>query len=489
MSCLHFFVNDKEVRLDDYAPTETLLDYLRLNLRLTGSKEGCAEGDCGACTVVLASLDDDKLKLRSVNSCILLLPMLHGKWVITIDYLAQQQDLHPLQQAFVDAHASQCGFCTPGFIMALYPLYYQRTLSVDDNAIEDAIAGNLCRCTGYRSIMQATRSALQGSEADHISAQSAPMLEQLRQIKPSSPQSTTSGQQCWTPQSTAELLQIRSQHPDATLVAGATDVGLWITKQRRELTKLIFLDQVNELNFIERSDDELIVGANVAYAEAHESLGDYFPALGALLYRWGAQQVRNSGTLVGNIANASPVGDGSPGFLALGGKLQIASVRGERELELEDFFLDYQKTALRPDEIIRSLRLPALRADEHFRAYKISKRFDQDISAVLMACRWRQQGETISSIRIAFGGMAAIPQRAYALEQWLLGRELAACQGDEVPELLAQDFTPINDMRASAAYRMLVASNLIGKIYLEREHSGCSQLYELARRQQLAALS
>ena len=490
---LNFFVNDSEVRLPSCSPTTTLLDYLRLQMTLTGSKEGCAEGDCGACTVVLAAWEDEQLVLRSVNSCILFLPMLHGKWVITIDYLAQSADqLHLLQQAFVDQHASQCGFCTPGFIMALYPLYAQGDWQPgDDCALEDAIAGNLCRCTGYRPIIAAAQSALQVSKrsSDHIVSSLAAMGAKLRQISPGSIcLSSSDGQQMgWCPASLTELLSLRAQHPEAVLVAGATDVGLWVTKQRRVLAKTIFLASVHELDYIEADSQALTIGANVSYDQAHEAINTYFPALGQLYYRIGATQVRNSGTVVGNIANASPIGDGPPCYLALGASIELSSSTAKRQLALEQFFIDYQKTALQADEVVTSLRLPALAADCHFRAYKISKRFDQDISSVLMACWWQQQGDNISAIRIAFGGMAAIPKRAYQLERWLCGRALASMQASaEVRQNLQLDFSPLSDMRASAAYRMQVAVNLVAKIYLEREQSGSQQLYQLARDPQWA---
>ena len=485
---LSFVVNDQPVELESCSPNLTLLDFLRDQLRLTGSKEGCAEGDCGACTVVVAQLEGDKLRFACVNSCILFVPMLHGKWLITIDYLAQGGALHPLQQAFVNEHASQCGFCTPGFVMALYALYANGA-TADLNAIEDAIAGNLCRCTGYQPIVAAARRALARTGPDHISAQSAAMVKLLSSCSSKSRYLEHEQGCCWLPASRSAALATKREHPDAVVIAGATDVGLWVTKQRRRFQKSLFLTNIAELDYVRKQSGYLRVGASASYERAYPEIATEFPALGALYKRIGGMQIRNSGTVVGNVANASAVADGSPAYLALGGSLTLANSERERVVPLDDFFLGYKTTALEPDELVLELSLPLLAADEHFRAFKLSKRFEQDISSLLLACRWRQRSGVIGEIRIAFGGMAATPKRAGNLEQWLLGKDLRACTQPEVGEVLAQDFQPISDMRASSDYRHLAAVALIAKLYHERERTGSAQLYELARGGELAAAS
>ena len=446
----------QRVRIDRFAPTETLLDYLRLRERATGTKEGCAEGDCGACTVALGRPDGQGgVSYRPVNACIQLLGMADGAEVVTVEDLADGDCLHPIQQAFVDHHASQCGFCTPGFVMALFALYHTAPDGpVDRAGINNAIAGNLCRCTGYRPIIEAARAAC-GTAVDYTPGD-----------KPARTAShDDAGAAFHAPGTLAELLALRAAHPDAMLLSGGTDLGLSVSKDRKTPGTVIHTAHVAELRDISESDDALTLGAAVTYTEALPYLDRLYPSFAEMIRRIGSRQIRNLGTLGGNIGNASPIGDTPPCLIALDATLTLASDAGQREVALEDFFLDYRKTDLKLGEVIVSIRIPKFSPSQDFRTYKVSKRYDQDISAVIGAFRLDLDGNTLKEVRIAFGGMAATPRRAAAAEAALTGaawsEEGAAASGARVSD----DFAPIDDHRASAAYRSRVASNLFVRLY------------------------
>ncbi len=453
-------------------PAQTVLRWLRSEARRTGTKEGCAEGDCGACTVVLGEAQASKTVYRAVNACILFLPMLDGKTLFTVESLsAPGVALHPVQQAMVDANASQCGFCTPGFVMSLYAHYLNRG-SVDAPAIRDALAGNLCRCTGYGPIVEA---AQRMNDAPRVNAETkaAPVSDGSLAI-------AAAGKRFFAPRTRDELAALALEHPEATLLGGATDVGLWVTKKLQVLPTIISVMSVAELNRLADTPDALEIGAAVTYSQAFEALAGLHPDFGELLRRLGSVQVRNAGTIGGNIANGSPIGDSPPPLIALGAALVLRRGGETRRMPLEDFFLAYGKQDRRPGEFVETVIVPKLRPGCDFRVYKISKRFDQDISAVCGAFLIRRDGETVREARICYGGMAGTPKRAAAAEAALTGRPFTESAIRTAMQALEQDFTPLSDMRASAAYRMTAAKNLLLKAYLEITGAKATRVLEAA---------
>jgi len=456
----------RELRALD--PNLTVLNYLREVEHRTGTKEGCAEGDCGACTVVLGELDGDRLHYRAVNACILFVPQLDGKQLITVEHLRRPDgSLHPVQQAMVECHGSQCGFCTPGFVMSLFALYHSER-APSRQRILDTLAGNLCRCTGYRPIVDAARRMHELGHHDQFSAHEAETIRQLQALGRADRLAFGhGGKRYFAPRRIEDLAALCEQFPGACLLAGGTDVGLWVTKQHRDLDTLIYLGAVEELRRLEVTGTHLEIGAAVTYADAMGALGAHWPDFGELIRRLGSVQIRNSGTIGGNIANGSPIGDSMPALIALDAELVLRKGAARRTLALEDLYLDYRKTALQPGEFVELIRVPLPQAEHQFRCYKIAKRFDQDISALLGAfCIQLGQG-TVTKVRIAYGGMAAIPKRVRACEQALRGRPWTAATVARGREALARELAPISDMRASAAYRLLAAQNLLTKFHIE----------------------
>lgn len=454
----------------DVPHTMTVLEYLRTRLRRTGSKEGCAEGDCGACTVVVTEADRaGKLRHRAVNACILFVHQLDGKALFTVDDLADGQQLHPVQQAMVEAHASQCGFCTPGFVMSLFA-YYKNHDKPDSNSLKDALAGNLCRCTGYRPILDAGEKMYAAGREDRFAAQEAALLAQLavlgreRMLHHSTPAGSF-----LAPRSLAELAETLHNLPqgESWILAGGTDVGLWVTKQHRVPRSIVYLGRVAELQTITDHGSAIEIGAGVTYTEAYEAIEALHPAFARMVRRLGSTQIRNSGTIGGNIANGSPIGDSMPALIALGATLKLQSKAGMREMPLEDFFLAYRKTALQSGEFVASVTVRKPAKTSRVGIYKISKRFDQDISAVLAAFHVTLDGETVTGARLAFGGMAGTPARAKKAEGLLTGRRFTPDAIEPAVLALADDFTPMSDMRASAQYRLLTAQNLLRKFCVE----------------------
>ena len=462
---IRFILNGEVCRLAPSDPTRTVLQYLREDLGRCGTKEGCAEGDCGACTVVIADRQGSALRYRAVNSCIQFLPTLDGKQLITVEDLKHEGRLHPVQQAMVDCHGSQCGFCTPGFVMSLFALYHQGG-SADRMTIDNALAGNLCRCTGYGPIIEAARQACGGKPDDQFVAGRDRTLAMLDDLAPT--ESVALEDRYFAPVSLEEAVQLRSEHPEATLVAGATDVGLWVTKQHRHLAPLIYLGNVAELKRIGQVDDCIEIGAAVTYAEAWPVLAEHYPDFGEMIRRLGATQVWNSGTLGGNVANGSPIGDSPPPLIAAGARLQLRGPQGARVLPLEDFFIDYGKQDLQDGELVEKILVPLPDPESRLYCYKISKRFDQDISAVCAAFSLQLDAQDrVASFRAAYGGMAATPKRAEHLERALVGQTWAESTVETAITALADDFQPIDDLRASAFYRLKVAGNLVRKLWLE----------------------
>jgi xanthine dehydrogenase small subunit len=466
---LRFRFRGREVALDRFSPRATLLDWLREEQGATGTKEGCAEGDCGACTVVLARLRRGKLTYEAVNACILLLGQIDGAELITVEDLAEGDRLHPVQQAMVDYHGSQCGFCTPGIVMSLFAAYHSGA-PASAASLCDQLAGNLCRCTGYRPILAAGLATCDGAPTDRFAATAADRAGALAGLAEDADLFVGDESRFFAaPASLDSLAALYQRFPDATLVAGATDVGLWITKQLRDLKRVIGLGRVGGLDAVANIPNRpLSLGAGVTLDEATPLLGAIHPDFGELMRRFGSAQVRVSGTVGGNIANGSPIGDLAPALIALGGQVVLRKGAATRKLPLEDFFVAYGKQDRGPGEFVLAAEAPRLSDDQQYRALKVSKRFDEDISAVMMAVRLDLEGRRIAGARVAFGGMAATPKRAANAEKALIGISLdERASWRAARAALSSDFTPLTDQRASAAYRMTVAANLVEKALIE----------------------
>ncbi len=466
---IRFLRRGRQVQLGGIAPALTLLDYLRLHERAVGTKEGCAEGDCGACTVVLRKHVGGKLCYQPVNSCVLLAGQADGAEIITVEDLADGDALHPVQQRMAELHGSQCGFCTPGFVMALFALYHQRDEQLDRNTVNDWIAGNLCRCTGYRPIVDAALASCRGSAADRFSEEEETVSASLNAIEDDDDLFAGSEERFFAAPSTLDALAtLYARHPDAVLVGGATDVGLWITKKLQALPKIIWLGRVRGLDAVVDASDAVTFGAMVTHEAALHHLAAIDPDFGELMRRFAGKQIRSVGTIGGNIANGSPIGDTPPALIALGATLTLQQGDRQRDLALEDFFVAYGTQDRAAGEFVRSVRVPKLTARERFRCYKISKRFDQDISAVMAAFRLTVNRSRIESARIAFGGMAATPKRARHAEAALAGADLAdPASWEPAIAALSTDYTPITDQRAGAHYRSDVARALLRKALVE----------------------
>lgn len=469
---IRFILNGEDVVLGDVGPTETLLDFLRLRRRLVGTKEGCAEGDCGACTVLVGRLVDGKLAYETVNACIRFLGSLNATHIVTVEHLAAKDgSLHPVQQAMVDCHGSQCGFCTPGFVMSLYGLWL--TSEKPSRAeIERALQGNLCRCTGYEPIVKAAEqvAAIRPSALfDPLERERGEISAKLFAMQTSDTIVISKGdQKMILPGSVAALADVLAEEPHATVVAGATDVGLWVTKQMRELNPVVFINHLADLQRITVNEDGITIGAGVSYAAAFDVLRKEIPALGRLITRIGGQQVRNMGTIGGNIANGSPIGDMPPALIALGAGLTLRSVDGPRTLPLQDYFIAYGKQDRREGEFVESVFVPRPEDGQNFQVYKISKRRDEDISALCGAFLLGIDPDNrVETIHIAFGGMAATPKRAREVEAALFGKPWTEETVMAARDAFDRDFTPLTDWRATAEYRSLTAKNLLTRFFLE----------------------
>jgi xanthine dehydrogenase small subunit len=465
---LRFRFRGAEVALDRFLPRATLLDWLREDRRATGTKEGCGEGDCGACTIVLARVRDGNIVHEAVNACVLLLGQVDGAEVLTVEDLADGQTLHPVQQAMVDWHGSQCGFCTPGIVMSLFALYHSGAPATRAGVC-DQLAGNLCRCTGYKPIVDAALASCEGAPADRFAANSAARLEAIRALDDGADLFVGDESRFFAaPASEPALADLYQRHPDAVLLGGATDVGLWITKQLRDPQKIIWLGRVAGLDRIERTADGVTIYATTTLERAMPELALLHPDIGEMMRRFGSAQVRAAGTLGGNVANGSPIGDSPPCLIALGASVDLRKGDVSRTLPLEDFFIAYGKQDRAPGEYVRAVRAPKLKANQQYRAYKVTKRFDEDISAVMSAFRLTLDGARIVEARVAYGGMAATPKRAALAEAALIGARLDGPQTWE-PAIAAigADYAPLTDMRASADYRSRVAASLLRKALME----------------------
>jgi xanthine dehydrogenase small subunit len=470
---LTFVLNGKRETVEGLPLTTTLLNYLRRHKHFTGSKEGCAEGDCGACTVVVGEHIDGGMRYRPVNSCIQILPMMYGKAVVTVDALAGPDEaLHPAQQAIVDRHGSQCGFCTPGFVMSLYAMGFSQA-PADRHAIADALAGNLCRCTGYGPLIAAAEDTAASARPDWDRQRLSEEASLLAEPGDSgvSREFSCGTQKAFVPCTSDQLAALYEQHPDAILVAGATDVGLWVTKQHRDLQKMILLGNIRDLRDVRVEAGVLRIGAAATYADASAAIAQAAPDFGELIRRIGATQVRAAGTIGGNIANGSPIGDTPPALIVLGATLVLRKGASRRRMPLEDFFLAYGKQDRQPGEFVEAVEMPLSDDPHRLRCYKISKRFDQDISALCGCFNVTVADGIVVDARIAFGGMAATPKRASHVEAALTGKLWSHETIEAALPAFGEDFAPLTDMRASAAYRLQAAKNLLRKYYVERNET------------------
>jgi xanthine dehydrogenase small subunit len=505
---LRFIRRGQVVSLDNVAPERTLLELLREDLGQTGTKEGCGEGDCGACTVVLGDIESGALRYRAINSCIRLAHSIDGMALWTVqDIAAQDGRLHPAQQAMVQCHASQCGFCTPGFVMSLFGMYQNHVCKgepITRALAQEALSGNLCRCTGYRPILDAAQMM---ASLPLVRVDEAALLEKLDQLaqyarpapEPSAcastsasafarprPSDATAGTASapgsvsasasasadsayQSPRTLAALLQLRAADPDAQLVAGCTDVGLWVTKQHRQFKRIIDLTQVQELRRIEAHPQHLAIGAAATLTDAFAALVRERPELHNFASRFAGLPVRNAGTLGGNVANGSPIGDSMPLLIALGASVVLMSVRGQRELPLEDLYTGYRQNVLTPDEVLAWIKVPRPAAAETLRVYKISKRYDDDISAVCLAIKLHIDQGIVTQASIGAGGVAATPVRAVQTEAALLGQPWTLETVQHAITVLRAEFQPISDMRASSTYRTEVLGNLLQRYWLESQ--------------------
>lgn len=514
---IQFLLNDQKRQINNLSPTTTILEYLRQHEDKKGTKEGCASGDCGACTVVIASMINNQLHYQTANACITFVGTLEGKQLITVDdidkftaltsptnsetnqesadvqqFTPNAANLHPVQQAMVDFNGSQCGFCTPGIIMSLYA--WAQNLDKSEHAdsrhnIEVALSGNLCRCTGYQPIINAAKHIAQQPKQSLSPSNENAILQQLAALN--APENTIdipsltalNGEQVqrfFAPRNIAELQSLINQYADYRLVNGGTDLALEVTQGLKQFNTLIFVGNVAELNTIDESSTEITLGAAVNYQNIEAKLALYFPQFIELIQRIGSTQIRNQGSMGANIANASPIGDTPPVLLALNAELTLVGDNGSRRIPLEDFFLDYKKTALQANEFIAAIHIPLPKPNSQLFAYKISKRIEDDISAVCMAIDLTLEDNKVTQIRIALGGMAAIPKRAYATEKELLGSLWTQETIDKAMQTITTEFAPITDVRASDNYRLTVTKNLLTRCFLETQQQTNTQVQHYA---------
>lgn len=463
-----FLLNQELRQESELSPNMTVLNYLRNQVNKTGTKEGCGSGDCGACTVVLGEVIDGQLHYRSVNSCLTFVSALHGKQLITVEDLQNSdRSLHPVQQAMVEFHGSQCGYCTPGFIMSMFALSKNKPAATKADVME-SLAGNLCRCTGYRPIVDAALSLASNEplmdQFTHFEQQIIAKLESIQ----AQPASLSFGKlTAYSPRSVNELAQLYVANPKAKLVAGGTDLALEVTQFHREIETLISVNLVDDMKVCEQSDTNLHIGANVAISDAYQLLTQHYPDFGELLHRFASLQVRNQGTLGGNIANASPIGDAPPLLIALNAQIKLRRGQQTRIIPLEDYFISYKVTAQQESEFIEQIIIPKPGTDETFRAYKLSKRIDDDISAVCGAFNLHIEDNKVVNARIAFGGMAATPKRASHCENALIGQTWNEDTIQQAMQAINLDFEPLSDFRASKEYRSLTAANMLRRLFIE----------------------
>ena len=463
---IKFIHENQIVEIQNQDPNETILNYVRTKLRKTGTKEGCSEGGCGACTVVLGWLKKNKIIYEAINSCIAFVPTLEGKQLILVeDLVLKDGSLHPVQEAMVNYHGSQCGFCTPGFVMSLFAMYKNHS-SYKDNIIKDSIAGNLCRCTGYRPIIDAAKSLNNKNKFDQFNKNKQATIKLLKKIKPENIAIYSNNKKYFAPRNINELKKVLKQHPNSKLLSGGTDLSLVVTKEKKDLDSIIYINSIDELNYIKKKNNYIEVGATTSLISFEIFIKKYYPDFAQILQQYGSVQIRNVCTIAGNIATASPIGATLPLLLTLNAQVVIQDFSKIKVLPLNGFFINYRKTKLKKGQFIQSIRIPILQKNI-FKAYKVSKRFDDDISSVCASFNLEINNQLIKNIRIAYGGMATVPKRATHCEKILLNSPMTEEIIHKAKEALEKDFKPISDMRASGQYRMEVAKNLLEKCCLE----------------------
>ena len=463
---IKFVWENKVYLINNPDPNETILNYVRLKLKKTGTKEGCAEGGCGACTIVLGELENNKIIYKAINSCISFVPSLEGKQLILVeDLVSKNGTLHPVQNAMIKYHGSQCGFCTPGFVMSLFAMY-KNFSSYNNEKIQDSISGNLCRCTGYRPIIDAAKSLNKANRLDQFNKNIKKTLNLLKNINSENLSIKNGNKKYFSPKNINELKKIIKGNPNSIFLSGGTDLSLNITKERKEINNIISLNSIKELKFIKERNGYIEVGAVTSLKEFELFIKKYYPDFNSILKRYGSVQIRNVGTIAGNIATASPIGDTLPLLLSLDAKIVLQKKYNKTVLPIKNFFVSYRKTRLKKEQFIHSIIIPIFKKNI-FKAYKISKRFDDDISSVCASFNLEIVNKKIKSVKIAYGGMAAIPKRAINCEKTLVNSILSEEIFNKAKKTLEKDFAPIDDVRASKDYRMEIAKNLLMKCFLE----------------------
>ena len=473
---VQFIYENKLIELENPDPNQTILNFIRDKLKKTGTKEGCAEGGCGACTIVLGELENKKIKYKAINSCISFTPTLHGKQLIVVENLVSKNGTyHPVQEAMAKYHASQCGFCTPGFVMSIFAMSKNKKNNNNDD-IKDAISGNLCRCTGYRPIIDAAKN-IKKKYSDEFYKNSKKTINLLKKIHSKSIIIESKNKKYFAPKTINELRTVIQKNPDSDFLSGGTDLSLKVTKDRQEIKKIINLNNIKELNFIKIKNNEIIFGSTTPLIQVEKFILKYYPDFNNILRRYGSVQIRNVGTIGGNIATASPIGDTLPLLLSLNAKIIIQTKKGNKQILLNNFFIKYRKTKLKKGEFIKSIIIPIYK-NHNFKAYKISKRFDDDISSVCASFNFKIKDQRIQDVAIAYGGMAEIPKRAKNCENFLKNSKFSEDIFEKAKDLLKRDFNPISDMRASKQYRLEVAENLLIKFFIETKTKKLFRVYQ-----------
>tara|TARA_B100000579_G_scaffold432349_1_gene449016 strand:- start:910 stop:2346 length:1437 start_codon:yes stop_codon:yes gene_type:complete len=462
---IQFLWKNKIIKIKNPDPNKTVLSYVRDDLKKTGTKEGCAEGGCGACTIVLGELKKNKIIYKAINACITFLPILNGKQLILVEDLINDNKLHPVQDAMVKFHSSQCGFCTPGFTMSLFSMHKNNKL-INKEVVDEALSGNLCRCTGYRPIIDAAKSLNNKKDQDQFKINQKKTIDLLRKLKNADVEINNNGKKYFAPTTISNLKKILKKFPNAKILSGGTDLSLEVTKLRKELKIIISLNSIEKLNFIKKSKGSIEIGATTSLIDFQNFIKKYFFDFYDILKRYGSLQIRNVGTIAGNIATASPIGDTLPLLLTLDTKIVIQGLNQKKTLTLNDFFISYRKTKLKKSEFIYSIKIP-INKNKIFKAYKISKRFDDDISSVCGSFSFSIKKNKIIKAAIAYGGMSEIPKRATIIEKKLINSEFSENTFNKVLDLINKDFSPLDDMRASRNYRIAVAKNLLIKAFHE----------------------
>jgi len=475
-NCISFVHEDQIIEVKNPDPNETLLNYIRTKLKKTGTKEGCAEGGCGACTIVIGELKNNEINYRAINSCITLLPTIQGKQLILVeDLISKDGKLHPVQEAMVNCHGSQCGFCTPGFVMALFSMFKNYS-NFKEDVIKDSIAGNLCRCTGYQPIVTAAKKLKSQSKIDHFSENIKNTIKLIKRIKNKSIEIYKNDKMYFAPRYVKELKKIIKKNININFMSGGTDLSLNITKERKDINSIVYMSSISELNYIKNNNKYIEIGASTPLIDLEYYIKKYYPDFTKILKRYGSPQIRNVGTVAGNIATASPIGDCLPLLISLNAQVVLQDLKKTKVLYLDSFFINYRKTKIKKGEFIHSVRIPLYKKNT-FKAYKVSKRFDDDISSVCAAFNLEIIKNKIENVRIAYGGMAAIPKRAIFCEKVLLKSMVNEETFNKAKVALEKDFNPISDMRASGLYRMEVAKNLLEKCGAEIKKKKIIGLY------------